>query len=81
MRGNPNPTCEKSCKFQYSNEFATTLAYNNVYDKHGNKVSEDPNTYSGAVDCLECGKHWTYISKYGVTKFEEWQAHTKAKNG
>jgi hypothetical protein len=57
------------------------MAYSKVYDKEGKLVSSDPNIVSGAVDCLVCGKHWTYNSRYGTTKFEEWQAHTKVNNG
>jgi len=81
MRGNPNPTCTRECRFQYGPEFATSMAYSKVYDKEGKLVSTDPNIVSGAVDCLVCGKHWTYNSRYGTTKFEEWQAHTKVNNG
>ena len=71
-RGNPNPTCQKKCKFIFGAEFQTALYCVKVYDKEGNIISDDSNATSGSVDCGVCGKHWTYISRYGETKFEEW---------
>lgn len=75
MRGNPNPTCGKECRFTFGQEFQTAAYYPPVYDKNGNIVSTDGNITSGACDCLTCGKHWTYIARYGVPKFEEWPDH------
>lgn len=71
MRGNPNPTCDKECRFTFGQEFTTAAYYPPVYDKNGNIVSSDGNTITGYSECLTCDKKWKYTSRYGATKFEE----------
>ena len=69
---NPNPTCEKDCRFVYGPTMTTCMYYPPVYDKHGNNINPDMNSTSGAVDCNVCKKHWTYISVNGNTNYVEW---------
>ena len=35
---NPNPDCERHCKFVYGYSVATAMYYDPVYDKHGNNL-------------------------------------------
>ena len=72
MNQNPNPTCEKDCRFSYGPTMTTCMYYPPVYDKHGNNTNPDMNSTSGAVDCSVCGKHWTYISNAKLTTYTEW---------
>lgn len=68
---NPNPTCEKECRFARGSEFTTAAYYQPLYDKHGNLVSKDGNTSSGSVNCVVCQKRWSYIRSFGVTTYIE----------
>lgn len=69
---NPNPTCDKECRFQMGPAMTTCAYYPPVYDKHGNNTNPDMNSTSGAIDCNVCGKHWTYITVNGNTNYVEW---------
>ena len=73
MRGNPNPTCDKECRFVFGAEYQTALYNEVVYDKNGTIISKDNNTTKGECKCITCDKKWSYTSRCGVTKFEEWQ--------
>ena len=67
----PDTEC-KECRFKYGQSFATAVYYEPLYDKLGNLISTDGNKTSGEVDCVECGRHWTYIKAHGKTTFVEW---------
>jgi hypothetical protein len=67
---NPNPDCARQdCKFTSGVEFTTLAYYTPLYDKTGNLISTDSNITSGAVDCVVCGGHWTYITVHGITTY------------
>lgn len=69
---NPNPTCEKECcRFSYGNTFSTAMGWSQVYDKHGNLVSEDPNIHTSEVHCSTCNKTWISRTQYGKTEYKE----------
>lgn len=74
---NPNPTCEDTCGFAIGPAYTTSAYYPPVYDKHGNNTNPDMNATSGAIDCVKCGKHWTYISSNGMTTYTEWPDYGK----
>lgn len=74
---NPNPACQKECRFSYGPTMTTAMYYTPVYDKHGNNLNPDMNSTSGSVDCPVCGKHWTYITKGSNTTYTEWPDHGK----
>ena len=67
---NPNPTCEKLCKFISQNEMTTLIGWTPVYDKFGKQLNRDPNTTKKTVCCLTCGKQWYLSSTLGVTTIE-----------
>ena len=67
----PETECT-DCRFKFGNTFATAVYYEPLYDKNGNKISTDGNKLSGECDCVECGRHWTFISTHGKTTFTEW---------
>jgi hypothetical protein len=74
----PNPTCEKDCRFARGSEFTTLAFYQPLYDKHGNLVSKDGNTTTGAMNCVVCKKKWSYISSFGVTTYFEYDDRISA---
>lgn len=67
---NPNPTCEKECRFQYGISTTTCMYFPPVFDKHGNNTNPDGNITSGTVKCSTCGHEWQYRSQYDSTTFE-----------
>ena len=67
----PETECT-DCRFKFGNVFATAVYYEPLYDKEGKVISTDGNKISGECDCVECGRHWTYISAHGKTTFNEW---------
>lgn len=70
-RMNPNPTCEKDCRFQYGVSIATAMYFAPVYDKHGNNVNPDGNISSSSVKCGTCFKEWNSSTQYEKTDFKE----------
>ncbi len=68
---NPNPKCEKDCRFHYGMSSTTAAYYPPVYDKHGNNVNPDGNVTRGTVSCSVCNTKWTYATQYGETDFKE----------
>lgn len=68
---NPNPTCEKECRFTHSGGSTTMMYYPPVYDKHGNNINPDGNITSGTTTCLVCNKKWNYSTQYGKTRYDE----------
>lgn len=69
---NPNPECKQECKFTKGPEFKTAAYYEPLYNKEGHLISKDANTTSGSLDCVVCGKHWTFISAHGKVQYTEW---------
>jgi hypothetical protein len=73
---NPNPNCEKDCRFHYGVSVTTCMYYPPVYDKHGNNLNPDGNISSGEVSCSVCGKSWISSTQYGETVFNEKENET-----
>lgn len=71
LMSNPNPSCEKECRFSYGPTFTTAMYFTPVFDKHGNNLNPDGNTSSSEVHCAVCGKSWTSRTQYGKTEFAE----------
>ena len=71
LMSNPNPNCDKECRFQYGVAMTTAMYFAPVYDKHGNNLNPDGNTTTGSVTCNVCGKRWTSVSQFGKTEFLE----------
>jgi hypothetical protein len=67
---NPNPNCEKDCRFTYEGESTTLLGWTPVYDKTGVQRNENPNIRKQTIDCLTCNKRWCFETQYGQTKIE-----------
>lgn len=72
---NPNPTCDKECRFSHGMTITTAMYFTPVYDKHGNNVNPDGNITSGEVKCLTCNKSWMSSTQYDKTTY------TEIKNG
>lgn len=68
---NPNPKCEKECRFKYGASFSTAVWWERIYDKNGNLITSDPNSTRGSVECLICHKSWDYIGVAGTMTYEE----------
>lgn len=68
---NPNPTCEKDCRFSYGLSMTTAMYFPPVYDKHGNNINPDGNITSGSVSCSVCNRQWSYSTQYDETQFKE----------
>lgn len=68
---NPNPDCDKDCRF--SQGFSTTTAayYKPIFDKDGNNVNPDGNTTTTEIFCSICGKSWMAYTRYGKTEYVE----------
>ena len=73
----PNPDCKQDCRFTKGAEFTSSVYFQPLYDKQGNLISKDNNTVSGSVDCIICGKHWTFITSHGKTHYTEWPQQQK----
>lgn len=50
----------------------TCAYYPPVYDKHGNNTNPDGNVTSGSLNCITCGKTWSYSRRYGETEYKEY---------
>lgn len=68
---NPNPTCEKDCRFHTGFEMTTDTYYPPVYDKHGNNVNPDRNIISGSIRCSVCNKQWMYGKQMDKITYKE----------
>lgn len=67
---NPDPTCEKDCRFSYGPTVTTAMYYPPVFDKHSNNLNPDGNTSFNEVSCYACKKSWYATTKYGETTFK-----------
>ena len=68
---NPNPTCEKECRFVHGMSLTTAMYYEPVYDKHGNNLNPDGNITSSSVRCAVCNREWYATTQYGKTEYKE----------
>jgi len=66
---NPNPNCDKECRFNQGISITTAMYFEPVYDKHGNNLNPDGNYTSSSVSCSTCGLSWTSSTRYGETTF------------
>jgi hypothetical protein len=67
---NPNPKCEKECRFSYGPTVTTAMYYSPVFDKHGNNLNPDGNTSFSEVSCYVCNQSWYASTQYGKTTFK-----------
>jgi hypothetical protein len=67
---NPDPTCEKECRFSYGPTVTTAMYYSPVFDKHGNNLNPDGNTSFSEVSCYVCQRSWYTSTQYGKTTFK-----------
>jgi hypothetical protein len=58
MFKNPDPSCEKDCRFQQGPASTTLVYYPPIYDKHGNNLNPDRNTISYEMRCSFCDRKW-----------------------
>ena len=68
---NPNPTCDKDCRFTTGAGSRTCAYYQPIYDKHGNNINPDMNTTTYSMSCLVCGMEWLVEEQNGKTTIEE----------
>ncbi len=68
---NPNPNCEKDCRFSESVVTTTAAYYPPVYDKHGNNLNPDGNVTTKQISCIVCGKVWDSRTQYGKTEYRQ----------
>jgi hypothetical protein len=68
---NPNPDCEKDCRFSESASMTTAMYYTPVYDKHGNNLNPDGNITTRQIACTVCGKVWQSSTQYGKTQYTQ----------
>lgn len=66
---NPNPNCDKECRFQYSNSQTTMAYYPPIFDKNGNNINPDRNITIEDVTCSTCGGRWLYSTQNGITEY------------
>lgn len=71
MINNPNPNCDKECRFSEGISSTTAMYFPPVYDKHGNNLNPDGNITSSMISCGVCGRRWNRSSSYGNTNFTE----------
>lgn len=71
MFQNPNPTCDKDCRFQTGFTVTTAAYYPAIYDKNGVNVNPDGNMTTSEVTCSVCGKSWVSNTRYGKTEYKE----------
>lgn len=64
---NPNPNCEKDCRFTYHSSVSSAMAWYPEYDKNGKLLNANPNYHMTSVSCKVCGQRWRIIEKYGQT--------------
>ena len=68
---NPDPSCEKDCRFEMGMSMTTCMYFPPVYDKHGNNLNPDGNITSGKISCRVCNRRWSYSTRLGETEFKE----------
>ena len=68
---NPNPGCDKECRFQHGVSMTTAMYFPPTFDKHGNNINPDGNITSSTITCGTCGKQWNSSTQYGKTTFKE----------
>ena len=68
---NPNPTCDKDCRFTKGITTRTCVYYQPIYDKHGNNTNPDMNITGYSMSCLVCGMEWNVNEQNGMTTIEE----------
>lgn len=68
---NPDPSCEKDCRFHIGTAMTTCMYYPPVYDKHGNNLNPDGNSTYGDMSCSVCNRRWSYSTRLGETTFKE----------
>lgn len=68
---NPNPTCDKDCRFVHGVSMTTAMYFPPVYDKHGKNLNPDGNITSCQITCHTCGKIWDSSTKFGETRYTE----------
>lgn len=59
--------CSGECRIADHGGHRTLLAWTPTYDRDGNLLNSDPNTYTCLMDCRTCGKAWTVVQKSGGT--------------
>lgn len=67
---NPDPSCNKECRFSCSPSLTTAMYYHPIYDKNGVNVNPDMNISSREVSCLVCHRSWYETSRNGETTFK-----------
>ena len=67
---NPDPNCEKDCRFSYGPSSTTAAYYAPIYDKNGVNVNPDGNVTRGSVTCSVCGRAWDTVTQFGQTRFD-----------
>lgn len=67
MFTNPNPNCDKKCRFLESMRTSTSVHYPPIYDKNGNNTNPDGNVTTWYISCETCNKHWNATQQYGET--------------
>lgn len=68
---NPNPKCEKECRFSTGLMMTTAMAWMPEYDKYGKLLNSNPNIRTTDMSCSECGKQWTITQQSEKTTIEE----------
>lgn len=68
---NPNPDCDKECRYTFSPSSMTDAYFVPIYDKTGRNINPDGNTSTCTASCITCGKSWKATTQYGETKYEE----------
>jgi hypothetical protein len=68
---NPNPTCDKECRFRVSGGSTTCAYYAPIYDKFGVNINPDRNITTNEVTCTVCNRTWVANTCVGETKFTE----------
>lgn len=72
MFTNPNPDCDKECRFTTESYSITTdMYFPPVYVKQGNNINPDGNIISTTIYCSVCGKSWNSSTQYGKTTYTE----------
>lgn len=69
MFHNPNPDCEKDCRFREGPGQTTLAYYAPIYDKNGNNLNPDGNITTNQIACTVCGKVWQVSTQYGKTTY------------
>ena len=68
---NPDPSCEKECRFHVQHGGTTAMYFPPVYDKHGNNLNPDRNISTVYVACSVCGRNWAGSTVAGKTDYKE----------